>query len=248
MFLDHTQLDTQTHTHTHTHTHTRLNSSESVINSSQRPLPAQNKTNTRDKDPYLERDSNQQSNSCIPTPYTARPSRSACFAVTRRKILCVQTCKCTHIVYTLMWEWGAQCFGNEKNRKFYVTQAVKQFAHTISYCRVYCVSFSCAYFSALIPLFHLTDFPFSYFKCLFLCLLHYYMSCFYLFLYFCWLNFHSFFLRNLHSTVYFFTDVIPFNPSYIRQNWIDRPGKSYSPILAMSGHTSISKAEFKQPF
>ena len=38
-FLDHTQLDTQTHT--------RLDSSERVISSSQRPLPARHTTNTR---------------------------------------------------------------------------------------------------------------------------------------------------------------------------------------------------------
>jgi hypothetical protein len=136
----------------HTHTHTRFDSSESV-SSSQRSLPAQHKTNTRDKDPCLERDSNpqsQQSNSCIPASYTARPSRSACFVIRRRKILCVQTYKYVHIVYTLIWALGTQCFGKEQNQKFYVTQAVKQFVHTISYCRVYCVSFSlfvffCAY-------------------------------------------------------------------------------------------------------
>jgi len=65
------------------------------------------------------------------------------------------------MVYILIWELGAQCFGNEQNRKFYVTQAVKQLAHAVSYCRVYCVSFSLfIYFFVLVPLFHLTDFPF----------------------------------------------------------------------------------------
>jgi hypothetical protein len=175
MFLDYTQLDT--------HTHTRLNSSESVISSSQRPLPAQNKTNTRDKDPYLERDSNQQSSSCIPTPYTALPSRSACFAFTRCKILCVQTYKCTHIVYTVMWEWGAQCFGNEKNRKFYVTQTVKQFAYQflIAVSTVY--PFHVRIFLRLFLCFIWLIFRSPTVNVCFFCLLHYYMSCFYLFLY-----------------------------------------------------------------
>jgi len=144
-----------THKHTNTHTHTLVLTPLKVwwARPKGRYLHNTKQTNTRDNNPYLERDSNsqsQQSNSCIPTPYTARPSRSVCFAITRCKILCVQTYKYIHIVYTLIWELGAECFGKEQKRKFYVTQAVKQFVHTISYCRVYCVSFSlfvffCAY-------------------------------------------------------------------------------------------------------
>jgi hypothetical protein len=55
------------HAHTHTHTHTRWDSSLPVISSSQRPLPAQRRTYTRDGHICPQRDSNpqvQQSSYC----------------------------------------------------------------------------------------------------------------------------------------------------------------------------------------
>jgi hypothetical protein len=54
MFLDHEQLDTHTHTHP-------VGRSEGVISSSQKPLPKQNTTNTRDEHPVPQRDSNPRS-------------------------------------------------------------------------------------------------------------------------------------------------------------------------------------------
>jgi hypothetical protein len=44
--------------HPITHTHTRQDSSERVISSTQRPLPTQRTTNTRDEHPCPQRDSN----------------------------------------------------------------------------------------------------------------------------------------------------------------------------------------------
>jgi hypothetical protein len=68
----HTQLDT--------HTHTRLDSSEQVISSSQRPLPTQHTTNASDKHQCPHRNSNPQSQTSSgrrPTPWTAQPPGSA---------------------------------------------------------------------------------------------------------------------------------------------------------------------------
>ena len=59
---------------THTHTQGRQDSPERVISPSQRPPPTQNTTNTTDKHPYHQRDSNprsQQSSGFRPTLYTA---------------------------------------------------------------------------------------------------------------------------------------------------------------------------------
>ena len=74
-FLDHTLLDTHTHTlldthththtlldtHTHTHTHTQYDSSERVTSSSQKWLPTQHTTYTKDEYKCPQRDSNSLS-------------------------------------------------------------------------------------------------------------------------------------------------------------------------------------------
>jgi hypothetical protein len=63
-FLDHT------HAHTHTRTHTQQDFSERVISQSQRPLPTQHTTNTRNEHKCPQRDSNprsQRSDSFRPT-------------------------------------------------------------------------------------------------------------------------------------------------------------------------------------
>jgi hypothetical protein len=55
----------------HTDTHTLCDSSELIISSSQRPLPTQHTTNTRDERPCPQQDSNprsQQSSGFKPTP------------------------------------------------------------------------------------------------------------------------------------------------------------------------------------
>jgi IS4 transposase len=59
------------HTTRYTHTHTRYDSTGRVISSSQRPLPTQSTTNTRDEHPYPHWDLNprhQHSCGCRPTP------------------------------------------------------------------------------------------------------------------------------------------------------------------------------------
>ena len=61
-------------------THTRQNSSKRVITWSQRSLPTQHRTNTRDAHPCPQRDSNPRSQQSInrkPSPQTSRPSVSA---------------------------------------------------------------------------------------------------------------------------------------------------------------------------
>jgi hypothetical protein len=79
-FPNHTLLDTHTHTIKYTCAHIRYDSSERVIGSSQRPLPVQHTTNTREEHVLPQPDSNprsQHSNCCRPMPYTARPPGSA---------------------------------------------------------------------------------------------------------------------------------------------------------------------------
>ena len=64
----------------HSDTHSRQDSSVRVISTSQRPLPTQHTTNTRDKPACPQRDSNplsQQRSGCRRTPSTARPLGSA---------------------------------------------------------------------------------------------------------------------------------------------------------------------------
>ena len=67
------------HYHTQTH-HSRQDSSGRVISQTQRPLPAQHTTPTRDREPIPRRDSNPQSQQCSSrrsTSQTARPMGSA---------------------------------------------------------------------------------------------------------------------------------------------------------------------------
>ena len=67
--LTHSLIHSLSHTHTHTHTHTHNDSSEQVISSSQRPLPTQHTTNTRDEYPRPQRNSipqSEQSSGCRP--------------------------------------------------------------------------------------------------------------------------------------------------------------------------------------
>jgi hypothetical protein len=54
-------------------THTREDASESVTSSSQRPLPSQNKTNTRDEHPCRQQDSNPRSQQSSGSRNTPRP-------------------------------------------------------------------------------------------------------------------------------------------------------------------------------
>ena len=205
MFLDHTQLDTQTHTHTHTHTHTLVWT----------PLKV---WSTRRRGRYLHR-TKQTQGTKIHTLSGIRTSNPT--AVYLRRTLpghrdrpallslvakyCAFRHVSVHILYILLCENEVHSvLGTKRTGNFTL---LKQWSNSptqflIAVSTVY--PFHVRIFLRLFLCFIWLIFRSPTLNVCFFCLLHYYMSCFYLFLYFCWLNFHSFFLCNLHSTVYFF--------------------------------------------